>query len=226
MAVKSYFYLQLKVVIYYSETNIYGEDNMKYGYVRVSSRDQNIERQLTPLLAKGIKTKHIFIDKISGKTFHRENYQKMLQTLKEGDELYIKSIDRLGRNYDEILKEWNRLTKISKIDIIVLDFPLLDTRSRANDLTGKFIADIVLQILSYVAQVERENTHKRQKEGILEARKKGVKFGRPTKEIPSNFNQVANQWKMGQVSLRKAAALLKTNHTTVSKWLTLEGFKN
>ncbi|MFA9494110.1 recombinase family protein [Streptococcus sp. E17BB] len=199
---------------------------MKYGYIRVSSRDQNIERQLTPLLAIGIITKNLFIDKISGKTFHRENYQKMLQKLKEGDELYIKSIDRLGRNYDEILKEWNRLTKIIKVDIIVLDFPLLDTRSRADDLTGKFIADLVLQILSYVAQVERENTHQRQKEGILEAKKKGVKFGRPAKKIPSNFRQVAKQWKKGNVSLRKAAALLKTNHTTVSKWLTLEGFKN
>lgn len=151
---------------------------MKYGYVRVSTKEQNIDRQLTAILNKGIEMNKIYIDKASGKDFNRTKYKKLMKKLKEGDELYIKSIDRLGRNYDEIIKEWNTITKEKNADIVVLDFPLLDTRTKVNDLTGKFISDLVLQILSYVAQVERENTHQRQMEGIKEAKKRGVKFGR------------------------------------------------
>lgn len=192
---------------------------MKYGYVRVSTKDQNIHRQLTAMEEENIDRKNIYTDKASGKDFNRRRYRSLLRKLKEGDELYIKSIDRLGRNYDEILKEWNTLTKVKKVDIIVLDFPLLDTRERLENLTGKFIADIVLQILSYVAQVERENTHQRQMEGIREAKKRGVKFGRPKRHIPDNFDEVKDMWERGEVSLRRGAKLLGTNHTTFSKWL-------
>ena len=135
---------------------------MKYGYIRVSTKEQNIDRQLTAILKEGIVMNKIYIDKASGKDFNRRKYKKLIKKLQEGDELYIKSIDRLGRNYDEIIKEWNFITKEKNAEIIVLDFPLLDTRTKAYDLTGKFIADIVLQILSYVAQIERENTHQRQ----------------------------------------------------------------
>lgn len=135
---------------------------MKYGYVRVSTKEQNVDRQLTAILKDKIEMKRIYIDKASGKDFNRKKYKKLIKKLKEGDELYIKSIDRLGRNYDEIIKEWNTITKEKKADIVVLDFPLLDTRTKVNDLTGKFIADIVLQILSYVAQIKRENIHQRQ----------------------------------------------------------------
>ncbi len=144
---------------------------MKYGYVRVSTREQNIDRQLSAMLKENIEAKSIYVDKASGKDFNRRKYKKLIKKLKESDELYIKSIDRLGRNYDEIIREWNVITKEKNADIIVLDFPLLDTRTRINDLTGKFISDIVLQILSYVAQIERENTHQRQMEGMVEAKK-------------------------------------------------------
>lgn len=145
---------------------------MKYGYVRVSTKEQNIDRQIAAMTKEKLEMKQIYVDKASGKDFNRKKYKQLLRKLKEGDELYIKSIDRLGRNYDEIIKEWNRLTKEKKIDIIVLDFPLLDTREKAENLTGKFLSDIVLQILSYVAQIERENIHQRQMEGIKEAKKK------------------------------------------------------
>jgi len=192
---------------------------MKYGYVRVSSKDQNVYRQLTAMEEENIDRKNIYTDKASGKDFNRRRYKSLLRKLKEGDELYVKSIDRLGRNYDEILNEWNTLTKVKKVDIIVLDFPLLDTRSKIHDITGKFLADIVLQILSYVAQVERENTHQRQMEGIREAKKRGVKFGRPKMEVPDNFSEVKKMWERGEVSLRNGAKLLGTNHTTFSKWL-------
>ena len=149
---------------------------MKYGYVRVSTKEQNIDRQIAAMTKEKLEMKQIYVDKASGKDFNRKKYKQLLRKLKEGDELYIKSIDRLGRNYDEIIKEWNFITKEKNAEIIVLDFPLLDTRTKAYDLTGKFIADIVLQILSYVAQIERENTHQRQMEGIKEAKKRGVKF--------------------------------------------------
>lgn len=160
---------------------------MRYGYVRVSSKDQNIARQMSALADSGIEKKYIYIDKESGKDFNRKNYQRLLKKLKAEDEVYIKSIDRLGRDYDEIIKQWQIIIKEKAAHIIVLDFPLLDTRKQEQGLTGKFIADLVLQILSYVAQVERENIHQRQLEGIWEAKKRGVAFGRPRKEVPKEF---------------------------------------
>lgn len=192
---------------------------MRYGYIRVSTKEQNIDRQLTAILNEGIKKEQIYIDKASGKNFNRSKYKKLIKTLEKGDELYIKSIDRLGRNYDEIIKEWNIITKKKNAEIVVLDFPLLDTRSKNNDLTGKFLSDIVLQTLSYVAQIERENTHQRQMEGIREAKKKGVKFGRPKKKIPNNFEEVLKKWERGEVSLRGGAKLLDSSHTIFSRWI-------
>lgn len=153
---------------------------MKYAYIRVSTKDQNIDRQVEAMKEAGI-------DKQSSKDFERKNYKKMLRKLKAGDEVYIKSIDRLGRNYDEIIEQWRILTKDKDVDVSVLDFPLLDTKNKINGLTGKFIADLVLQILSYVAQIERENIRQRQAEGIRIAKEKGVKFGRPVMDIPENL---------------------------------------
>lgn len=175
---------------------------MKYAYIRVSTKEQNIERQLTAMKKENLDIKQIYVDKSSGKDFNRKKYKQLIRKLKEGDELYIKSIDRLGRNYDEIIEEWNRITKEKKADIIVIDFPLLDTREKSENLTGKFLADIVLQILSYVAQIERENTHQRQMEGIMEAKKKGVKFGRPKNNLPDNFYEIATLWKEEKITLR------------------------
>ena len=192
---------------------------MKYGYIRVSTKEQNIDRQLTAILKEGIEVNKIYVDKASGKNFNRRKYKKLIKRLKEGDEIYIKSIDRLGRNYDEIINEWNLITKIKNAEIIVLDFPLLDTRAKVNDLTGKFIADIVLQILSYVAQIERENTHQRQMEGIEEAKKRGVRFGRIKKTIPKEFYGMAEKWCRNEISLREAAKQLDISHTTFAKWL-------
>ncbi len=197
---------------------------MKYGYIRVSTKEQNIDRQLSAILKEGIEMDKIYVDKASGKDFNRRKYKKLIKKLKEGDELYVKSIDRLGRNYDEIIKEWNLITKEKSAEIIVLDFPLLDTRNKGNDLTGKFIADIVLQILSYVAQIERENTHQRQMEGIKEAKKRGVKFGRSKKDVPKDFDKVADQWSKNKISLRAGAKQLGVSHTTFSKWLKEKGY--
>lgn len=192
---------------------------MKYGYVRVSTKEQNIERQLTAMKKENLGIKQIYVDKASGKDFNRKRYKQLIRKLKEGDELYIKSIDRLGRNYDEIIEEWNRITKEKKVDIIVLDFPLLDTRERLDNLTGKFLADIVLQILSYVAQIERENIHQRQMEGIQEAKKKGIKFGRPKNNLPDNFYEIVTLWKDEKISLREGARRLKISHSTFSRRL-------
>ena len=192
---------------------------MKYGYVRVSTKEQNIDRQIAAMTKERLEMKQIYVDKASGKDFNRKKYKQLLRKLKEGDELYIKSIDRLGRNYDEIIKEWNRLTKEKKIDIIVLDFPLLDTREKAENLTGKFLSDIVLQILSYVAQIERENIHQRQMEGIKEAKKKGVKFGRPKQKLPDNFYEIVTLWQNNKISLREGAKLLKMSRSTFSRKL-------
>lgn len=164
-----------------------------YGYVRVSSTDQNEDRQLVALREQGVDEKNIFIDKQSGKDFERPNYKKMIRKLKAGDLLYIISIDRLGRNYEEIQKQWRVLTKEIGIDICVLDMPMLDTRN-GKDLMGTFIADLVLQILSFVAQSERENIKKRQTEGIAAAKAKGVKFGRPEKEVPDDFAKIVRAW--------------------------------
>lgn len=177
----------------------------KYGYVRVSSRDQNIDRQMIALQNEGLKKNQIFIDKESGKDFKRNGYKKMVRKLKDGDQLFVKSIDRLGRNYEEILKEWNYITKDIKADIVILDFPLLDTRKQVNGVTGKFIADITLQILSYVAQIERDNIKQRQKEGIKVAMSKGQKFGRPHLELPKNFDNLNKKYIKKEISIRKGA---------------------
>lgn len=144
---------------------------MRYGYVRVSTKDQNIDRQMAAMGGAEVSAQNVFVDRFSGKDFNRPAYLRMIQRLKAYDELYIKSIDSLGRNYEEIIEQWNILTRVKNIDIVVLDFPLLNTKNHINGITGKFIADLVLQVLSYVAQVERENIHQRQMEGITEAKK-------------------------------------------------------
>lgn len=182
-------------------TNSRGGYNMQiYGYVRVSSLDQNEDRQLIALQEIHVPTKNIYIDKQSGKDFNRPNYKKMIRKLKAGDLLYIHSIDRLGRNYEEIQNQWRFLTKEVGIDVCVLDMPLLDTRN-GKDLMGTFIADLVLQILSFVAQNERENIKKRQAEGIAAAKAKGVKFGRPEKKVPTNFEKMIAEWEKKRLPL-------------------------
>lgn len=177
-----------------------------YGYVRVSTREQNEDRQVLALNEVQVPKENIYMDKQSGKDFNRPMYQHLLKKIKEGDLLYVKSIDRLGRNYEEILEQWRIITKDRKADIAVLDMPLLDTR-RGRDLMGTFLSDIVLQILSFVAENERKNIRERQREGIEAARTKGVRFGRPVKPMPENFEQIYLRWMSGEISRRKAAAL-------------------
>ena len=177
---------------------------MNYGYIRVSSTDQNEDRQLIALRGKGVPDNCIYIDKQSGKDFNRPKYKRLLRKMKPGDLLYILSIDRLGRNYKEIQEQWRILTKEKGVDICVLDMPLLDTR-QGKDLLGTFIADLVLQILSFVAENERVNIRKRQAEGIAAAKARGVKFGRPPKALPENFYEVHQAWRGGKISLRQAA---------------------
>lgn len=207
-------------IIFYDITLVTGGFFMnKYGYARVSSKDQNIARQVEALLNIEIEKKNIFCDKQSGKDFNRKVYKRLVKKLKAGDELYIKSIDRLGRNYDEIIEQWRFITKTKNAEIIVLDFPLLDTRNQLNGLTGKFIADLVLQILSYVAQIERENTRQRQAEGIKIAKERGVRFGRPKTEIPEEFEETFLLWQANEISKREGARLLNTNHNTFSRWI-------
>lgn len=180
---------------------------MEYGYIRVSSKEQNIDRQMAALLKEGLNKKQIFIDKQSGKDFNRPAYKRLLKKLKTEDVLIIKSIDRLGRNYAEILEQWHVITRVKQADIYVLDFPLLDTRKKDNDLTGIFIADLVLQILSYVAQTEREFIHQRQAEGIAAAQQRGVKFGRKPLDLPKTFYDAKIKYENGQISYRQAAEL-------------------
>ena len=178
-----------------------------YGYARVSAIDQNESRQLASLKALGIEHGKIFVDKQSGKDFNRPAYQALLKTLREGDLVYIKSIDRLGRNYEEILNQWRILTKERGVDIAVIDMPLLDTR-KGKDLMGTFLADVVLQILSFVAENERENIRIRQSEGIAAAKARGVRFGRPIVKPPENFAEVVKEWEQGEICF--AEALEKT----------------
>lgn len=173
----------------------------KFGYVRVSSVDQNEDRQLVVLKDHHIKDSNTYMDKMSGKDFNRPNYQRMKRKMKQGDVLYIQSIDRLGRNYEEIQKEWRELTKEKKVDICVIDMPLLDTRN-GKDLMGTFIADLVLQILSFVAQSERENIRERQAQGIAAAKARGVHMGRPLKELPDEFYMYVEMWKRKEVSTK------------------------
>lgn len=177
---------------------------MEYGYVRVSTRDQNEQRQWIALRAFGIGEGQIYLDKQSGKDFARKGYRKLVQRLKSGDVLVVKSIDRLGRNYEEILRQWRMLTKDKGADIVVLDMPLLDTR-RGKDLMGTFLSDIVLQILSFVAENERVNIRQRQAEGIAAAKARGVKFGRPALPLPENFQEVHRAWRRKEMTLAQAA---------------------
>lgn len=195
------------------------QTSQQYGYARVSSKDQNLARQIAALTEAGIDREKIFIDKQSGKDFNRPGYQRLVRKLQAQDELYIKSIDRLGRNYDDILEQWRYLTKGKKVYVIVLDFPLLDTRRSNGGVTGEFIADLVLQVLSYVAQVERENTYQRQLEGIREAKKRGVRFGRPRLPIPDRYDEVADMVRNKEMSLRQGARILGISYTTLRNWM-------
>lgn len=184
-----------------------------YGYVRVSTKDQHTDRQLIALQNCNIPLHDIYIDKLSGKDFKRPAYKRMVRKAKKGDLIIIKSIDRLGRNYEEIIEQWRFLTKEKGVDIKILDMPLLDT-SRSKDLLGTFISDIVLQLLSFVAQNERENIRIRQAEGIRAAQIRGVKFGRPKITLPEEFSALQKRWEMGEISSRQAAEELDISYTT------------
>lgn len=195
-----------------------GKESKMYGYIRVSTKEQNEARQLLALKEYQVPEKNIYMDKQSGKDFNRPNYQKLVKKLKCGDVLVIKSIDRLGRNYDEILWQWRRLTKEIKADIVVIDIPLLDTRQSHGSLMSTFVADLVLQILSYVAQTERENIRQRQQEGIAAAKARGIRFGRPRKEIPEQFWILKAEWENRQISSRQAAQQLSIAQDTFLRW--------
>ncbi len=193
-----------------------------YGYARVSSRDQNLNRQLDALGAYGVGSANIYADHASGKDFDRPRYRELLHVLGDGDVLVVLSIDRLGRNYSEILEEWRRITKELGVAIVVLDMPLLDTRARASgapDVTNVLIADIVLQLLSYVAQVERENIHRRQAEGIAAARARGVRFGRPRKPCPPQVELVRDSYEAGDITRSQAAKCLGVCVGTFDRWV-------
>ena len=173
-----------------------------FGYVRVSSQEQNEDRQLISMEQAGVPNNNIYIDKQSGKDFNRPNYKRLMKKLRSGDTLFIKSIDRLGRNYEEILNQWRIITKEKSVDVVVIDMPLLDTRHEKN-LLGTFISDIVLQLLSYVSETERTNIKQRQAEGIASAKKRGVKFGRPIKEMPPNFGELIMQWEKKELTMQE-----------------------
>lgn len=189
-----------------------------YGYIRVSTRDQNEDRQRIALRDAGVPGKNIILDKQSGKDFNRPGYRRLCKKMRPGDTLFIKSIDRLGRNYNEILEQWRRLTKERGIAIVVLDMPLLDTR-KGRDLTGELIADIVLQLLSYVAQTEREFIRQRQAEGIAAAKARGVRFGRRPIPKPPAFEEIYQSWHREELSARKAAAALGVARQTFLNWV-------
>lgn len=189
------------------------DKNKIYGYVRVSSTDQNEERQMVALAEAGVPEKNIFMDKQSGKSFDRPQYKKLVKKLKSGDLLYVLSIDRLGRNYEEIQNQWRVITKEIGADICVLDMPLLDTR-QGKDLMGTFIADLVLQILSFVAQSERENIKKRQEQGIAAAKAKGVRFGRPEIPLPDNFGKLVKDWEKKRISFEEVLKLCNMSEAT------------
>lgn len=191
---------------------------MEYGYARVSTKEQHEERQLIALTGFGIAESAIFVDKQSGKDFERTQYRRLMRKLKDGDTLVVKSIDRLGRNYEEILEQWRVITKEKHAAIVVLDMPLLDTRQN-RDLTGMLIADIVLQLLSYVAQKEREFIRQRQAEGIAAAKARGVRFGRQPMQRPENFLSLQQRWERGEISARQAAEQLKITHRTFLRWV-------
>lgn len=193
-----------------------------YGYARVSSKDQNEARQIIALSQFPVKKENIYIDKFSGKDFDRPKYSELIKILKEQDILVIKEIDRLGRNYEEILEQWRVITKEIKADIVVLDMPLLDTRTRKENLTGTFIADLVLQILSYVAETERQSIKQRQREGIEAAKKRGVKFGRPCIPIPEEFYNLKEKWLNKKITSREAATTINVSQDTFLRWVHLK----
>lgn len=189
-----------------------------YGYARVSSKEQNLNRQYDALMEFGLAKRQIYADKASGKDFDRPRYQRLLRRVKRGDTIVIKSIDRLGRNYEEIIEEWHRITKTKGVHVVVLDMPLLDTRDRPDNVTGAFIADLVLQLLSYVAQIERESIHQRQAEGIAAAKARGVKFGRPAIERPETYGSVIEAFLSGTITRRQAADMLGVSASTFDNW--------
>ncbi len=188
-----------------------------YGYARVSSKDQNAGRQLTAFCEMNIVERNIYVDRQSGKDFNRPMYKKLIRKLRKDDLLYIKSIDRLGRNYKEILEQWEIITKKKKADIVVLDMPILDTR-RGKDLMGTFLADIVLALLSYVAETERTSIRQRQSEGITFAKAKGVKLGRRPKPLPENFHRAYQMWKVEKTTVTEAANYCGMARTTFYEW--------
>lgn len=198
---------------------------MEYGYVRVSSKDQNIARQIEDMYNHGLLDKFIYIDKQSGKDFEREKYKSLKRKLKQGDVLFVKSIDRLGRDYDMIIQEWRDITFRIGADIVVIDMPLLDTREKNRGLTGKFISDLVLQILSYVAEIERENIKKRQTEGIKIAKQKNVKFGRPKTKLPENFDSICKKYVNKEFSLKDVLEKTQMKKSVFYKYLKIKGFK-
>lgn len=189
-----------------------------YGYARVSTKEQHEDRQLIALREFTVPKENIYVDKLSGKDFNRPKYKELVSKLKRGDILVIKSIDRLGRNYEEILEQWRFITKEKQSDIVVIDMPLLDTRQTGKSLTGIFVADLVLQILSYVAQTERENIKQRQREGIEAARLRGVNFGRPRKNVPALFYELKSNWENKEISSREAAKKLRISQDTFLRW--------
>ena len=195
-----------------------------YGYIRVSTKDQNEDRQWIALRSVPVSDENIFTDKQSGKDFNRPGYQKLLKALSPEDVLYIKSIDRLGRDYDEIQNEWRVLVKEKKVDIVVLDMPILDTR-RGKDLVGTFLSDVVLQVLSFVAENERANIRIRQAEGIAAAKARGVRFGRPPAELPKNFRVLAENWKKGRITARDGAKWCSVSEATFRRRAKLVGKK-
>ena len=185
-----------------------------YAYIRVSTKDQKTDRQLDSMRRLNIPVKNIYADKQSGKDFDRPRYRSLMKKIRPGDVIYVKSIDRLGRNYSEILRQWAFITREKKADIVVLDMPLLDTRQKDGDLMGVFISDLVLQILSYVAQTERDFIKKRQAEGIAAAKERGVKFGAKAIEMPPEFEQVKRKWEKGEISLTAGGRLLGVSRST------------
>lgn len=189
-------------------------ENKVYGYARVSTREQNMERQLIALTEAGVEEQNIYIDKQSGKNFERPAYAAMMSLIQEGDLLIVKSIDRLGRNYQEIMEQWRIITKEKKADICIQDMPLLDT-TKTKDLLGTFISDVVLQILSFVAENERDNIRQRQAEGIAAAKARGVQFGKPMIPIPDNFPELYKQWQAGNISIKEFAKVCNMGRSTM-----------
>ncbi len=188
--------------------------NKTYGYIRVSTREQNIDRQMNSIMEAGVDEKNIFIDRQSGKDFQRPAYEKMIRKMKKEDLLIVKSIDRLGRNYQDIMEQWRMITKEKQVDIRILDMPLLDT-TKTKDLLGTFIGDVVLQILSFVAENERDNIKQRQAEGIMAAKARGVRFGKPLIPLPDNFPELYRKWEQNLITIQEFAGICNMGRSTM-----------